>query len=71
MRMPQYHLEEEEESSHGGGSRREGGTGVGKGQGGEEGNMIRYCGGNRTEALRSSRKNVDRQPWEVGGRRTL
>jgi hypothetical protein len=42
---------------------------VGKGSG-EEGNMIRYwVGGGRTEALRVSRKNGNRQPWEVEGGR--
>jgi hypothetical protein len=30
--------------------------------------MIKYWGGGeQTEALRASRKNGNRQPWEVGG----
>jgi hypothetical protein len=41
------------------------------GQGGEEGNMIRYWVEESTEAPRASRKNVNRKPQEVGGRSTL
>ena len=37
--------------------------------GGERGNMIQYClwEENRTEALRASRRNGNRQPQEIGG----
>jgi hypothetical protein len=40
-----------------------------KGQGGGRGNMIRYGGGDRREALKASRMNGIRQlwEWEVGG----
>ena len=39
-----------------------------KGQGGEKGNRIRYSwGGIKSEALRASRKNGNRQAQEVGG----
>jgi hypothetical protein len=40
-------------------------------QGREGGHMIRYWGRNRTESLRASRKNGNRQPWEFGGGGTL
>ena len=42
-----------------------------RGQGGEEGNMIRYWRGDRTEARKVSRKNGNRQFWEVGYGGTL
>ena len=42
-----------------------------RGQGGKRGDMIRYLVGERTEALRASRKNGNRQTQEVGGRGTL
>ena len=29
--------------------------------------MVRYGGGDRTEVLRASRKNGNRQPLEIGG----
>jgi hypothetical protein len=32
--------------------------------------VIRY-GGGRTEALRASRKNGNKQPWDAGGEGTL
>ena len=35
-------------------------------QGGKEGNMIRYSGENRSEALRASRMNGNMQHQEVG-----
>lgn len=44
----------------------EGGRDLG-GKGDERENMIWYWVGDRTEALRSSRKNVHRQPREEGG----
>jgi hypothetical protein len=37
----------------------------------EEGKMIRYWVGKRTEALKASRKNGNRQLQEVGGGSTL
>jgi hypothetical protein len=42
-------------------------------EGGEEGNTIRYWGleGNRTEAMRASRKNGNKQPWDRVGRGPL
>jgi hypothetical protein len=40
---------------------------VGDGTRRGRGNKITYCEGNRTEALRASRGNVNRQPQEVGG----
>ena len=44
-----------------------------RGQGVERENLIRYLWveENRNEALRASRKNRNRQPWEVGGRGML
>jgi hypothetical protein len=39
------------------------GEGIGRGRG----SMIRYWGWGRTEALRASRKNGNRQSQEVGG----
>ena len=66
--MPSYHL----------GRRRNqflGAESVGfdleRGQGREGENMIRYWGRNRTEYLRASRNNGNRQPDEVGGGGTL
>ena len=54
------------------GERREGGTWVGKEIGRRRGEYDQVLGqGNRTEALRTSRKNGNRQPQEVGGGRTL
>ena len=47
------------------------GLGLERGQGREGGNMIRYWGWNRIESLRASRKNGNRQLWEVGGGGTL
>ena len=38
---------------------------------GEQENMIRHWGVNRTEALRAIRKNGNRQPQEVGVEGTL
>jgi hypothetical protein len=69
METPQSHLGEE--SNHKEGGRDLGRKGDRKGR--EEGNIIRYWvgGGERSEALRVSRKNGNRQPWEVGGRGTL
>jgi hypothetical protein len=50
---------------------REGGTWKGKverGRVGEgEGNLIWYWVRERTEALKASRKNVNKQPQEIGG----
>jgi hypothetical protein len=40
-------------------------------EGGEGEIMISYLGRNRTESLRASIKNGNRQPWEVGGGGTL
>jgi hypothetical protein len=51
------------------GDRGREGPGWEKRQGGEKENMIRYWRwGDRSEALRASRKNGNRQPQEVGGR---
>jgi hypothetical protein len=66
VRKPQTTWEREE-SKWGGreGPRREsewGGEGVEWG-----GNLIRYLTRARTKALRASRKNVNRQPQEIGG----
>jgi hypothetical protein len=44
---------------------------VGRGTERRKENMNRYWGLNRTEALRTSRKNGNQQPWEVGGRDSL
>ena len=42
-------------------------SGSGGEVGWQEGNLIWYCVKKRTEALRASRKNGNRQPREVGG----
>jgi hypothetical protein len=68
MRMPQYQLERRRKQS---GGFREGGLDLERGQGREGGNMIKYWGRNRTEFLRASSKNGNRQLWEVGGGGTL
>jgi hypothetical protein len=44
---------------------------VGKETGRERGDPDLVLGGKRTEALRASRKNENRQPQEVGGWGTL
>ena len=62
--MPQSHLGGRRKQSQKGEGRK--GPEWEKGQVEEEGNVIRYWG-DRTEALRASRKNGKRQPWEVGG----
>jgi hypothetical protein len=67
--MPQSHLGERRKQSQGG---REGGTWEGKGTVGWRGEHDQVLGGgNRTEVLRISRKNGNKQPWEVGGGGTL
>jgi hypothetical protein len=67
-RMPQSQLERRREQSWGRRKREHGGR---EDSEGKRGNMIRYCGGNRSEALKDSRKNGIKQPREVGGGRTL
>jgi hypothetical protein len=48
------------------------GSWVGKGTGRGKGEHDQVLGGgNRTEGLRASRKNGNRQPWEVGDRETI
>jgi len=49
--------------------RRERGTWLARGQGGEEDQVL--GGGSRTEALKDCRKNGNRQLQEVGGEGTL
>jgi hypothetical protein len=68
LRMPQSHLGRVESNHRKGEGREE--PGYERGQEREEGNRIRYWGwgwGRTEEALRASRKNGNRQPWEVGG----
>ena len=43
----------------------------GRGAMGEHNHVLGEAGGNRTEALRASRKNGNRQPGELGGGRSL
>jgi hypothetical protein len=63
--MPQSHLEERRKQSQVG---REGGTWEGKWKGlWERGTWSGIGLGKRTEALRASRKNINRQPREIGG----
>ena len=65
MRTPQFHLGfGEKKINHKG---EQGMDLGGKGDWGmKEGNLIWYCVGKRTEALRASRKNENRQPHKVG-----
>ena len=53
----------------GSGREREGGTWVGKGTGRKREEHDQVLGVDRTEVLRSSRKNGNRQPQEVRGGR--
>ena len=71
VRIPQSHLRRRRKQSQ---VRGKEGPRWERGQGGEKGNMIRYSGWggrNRTEALRLSRKNGNREPQEVGGGGTV
>jgi hypothetical protein len=67
--MAQSHLGGRRKQSQGTqGGRDLGGKGKGnRKQGGEEGNMIRYGGGDRREAQRARRMNRKRQPQEMRG----
>ena len=66
MRTPQSHLEGRRKKSQGGGGVG-GGSQVGKGTRStrEEHDQVLGRGKKKTEALRASRKNENRQPMEV------
>jgi hypothetical protein len=64
--MPQSYLGGRRKQSQEGGKEKV--LGWERGQGREEGNTIRYWGPGKTEAMRFSRKNGNRQPLEIESR---
>ena len=67
MKTPQFvPLGREKKATTMGGEERRDLGGKGDGCGGERGTLSGIRWGERSKALRASRKNGKRQPWEVG-----
>ena len=70
VRMLQFHLKRRKLQTIVEGPRKEGPR-CERGQEGVYGSMIRYWDGDRTETLRTSSKNGNMQPQEIGGEENL